>query len=48
MKNVMFLKIKRKGALYSNGIERVEQNENGNVEKRIKSKKTYYENQKIK
>jgi len=24
MKNVMFLKIKWKGALYSNGIERVE------------------------
>ena len=43
MKNVMFLKIKWKGALYSNVIEIVELKENGNVE-RMKSKKSYYEN----
>ena len=44
MKNVMFLKIKWKGALYSNVIERVELKENGNVERRMKLKKSYYEN----
>ena len=44
MKNLMFLKIKWKGALYSNIIERVELKENGNVERRMKLKKSYYEN----